>query len=310
MNIIVVENLVKKYKDLTAVNQISFSVKAGSIFGLLGPNGAGKTTTVECIIGLMKFDEGFVEILSLNPITDNKKLYKEIGVQLQETSYQDKIKVKELCEVFTIMYEKPLDYHRLLEQFGLIDKTNTNVNQLSGGERQKIAIILALIANPQVIILDELTTGLDPKSRREMWECIKNLKREGRTVFMTTHYMEEAAYLCDQIGIMNKGKLIAIDSVEGIIDKADIDITISFETEDDVFHIIKDELNKKINKIEINNTKVKIYTKSEDVLTDLIILLRDKKINYRKIDIKRPTLEDAYLKLVGKEKETEGNATI
>ena len=310
MNIIVVENLVKKYKDLTAVNQISFSVKAGSIFGLLGPNGAGKTTTVECIIGLMKFDEGFVEILSLNPITDNKKLYKEIGVQLQETSYQDKIKVKELCEVFTIMYEKPLDYHRLLEQFGLIDKTNTYVNQLSGGERQKIAIILALIANPQVIILDELTTGLDPKSRREMWECIKNLKREGRTVFMTTHYMEEAAYLCDQIGIMNKGKLIAIDSVEGIIDKADIDITISFETEDDVFHIIKDELNKKINKIEINNTKVKIYTKSEDVLTDLIILLRDKKINYRKIDIKRPTLEDAYLKLVGKEKETEGNATI
>jgi ABC-2 type transport system ATP-binding protein len=310
MNIIVVENLVKKYKSLTAVNQISFSVKAGSIFGLLGPNGAGKTTTVECIIGLMKFDEGFVEILSLNPITDNKKLYKEIGVQLQETSYQDKIKVKELCELFTIMYEKPLDYHRLLEQFGLIDKTNTNVNQLSGGERQKIAIILALIANPQVIILDELTTGLDPKSRREMWECIKNLKREGRTVFMTTHYMEEAAYLCDQIGIMNKGKLIAIDSVEGIIDKADIDITISFETEDDVFHIIKDELNKKINKIEINNTKVKIYTKSEDVLTDLIILLRDKKINYRKIDIKRPTLEDAYLKLVGKEKETEGNATI
>ncbi len=310
MNIIVVENLVKKYKSLTAVNQISFSVKAGSIFGLLGPNGAGKTTTVECIIGLMKFDEGFVEILSLNPITDNKKLYKEIGVQLQETSYQDKIKVKELCEVFTIMYEKPLDYHRLLEQFGLIDKTNTNVNQLSGGERQKIAIILALIANPQVIILDELTTGLDPKSRREMWECIKNLKREGRTVFMTTHYMEEAAYLCDQIGIMNKGKLIAIDSVEGIIDKADIDITISFETEDDVFHIIKDELNKKINKIEINNTKVKIYTKSEDVLTDLIILLRDKKFNYRKIDIKRPTLEDAYLKLVGKEKETEGNATI
>ena len=310
MNIIVVENLVKKYKDLTAVNQISFSVKAGSIFGLLGPNGAGKTTTVECIIGLMKFDEGFVEILSLNPMTDNKKLYKEIGVQLQETSYQDKIKVKELCEVFTIMYEKPLDYQKLLEQFGLIDKTNTYVNQLSGGERQKIAIILALIANPQVIILDELTTGLDPKSRREMWECIKNLKREGRTVFMTTHYMEEAAYLCDQIGIMNKGKLIAIDSVEGIIDKADIDITISFETEDDVFHIIKDELNKKINKIEINNTKVKIYTKSEDVLTDLIILLRDKKFNYRKIDIKRPTLEDAYLKLVGKEKETEGNATI
>lgn len=310
MNIIVVENLVKKYKDLTAVNQISFSVKAGSIFGLLGPNGAGKTTTVECIIGLMKFDEGFVEILSLNPMTDNKKLYKEIGVQLQETSYQDKIKVKELCELFTIMYEKPLDYHRLLEQFGLIDKTNTYVNQLSGGERQKIAIILALIANPQVIILDELTTGLDPKSRREMWECIKNLKREGRTVFMTTHYMEEAAYLCDQIGIMNKGKLIAIDSVEGIIDKADIDITISFETEDDVFHIIKDELNKKINKIEINNTKVKIYTKSEDALTDLIILLRDKKFNYRKIDIKRPTLEDAYLKLVGKEKETEGNATI
>ena len=310
MNIIVVENLVKKYKDLTAVNQISFSVKAGSIFGLLGPNGAGKTTTVECIIGLMKFDEGFVEILSFNPMTDNKKLYKEIGVQLQETSYQDKIKVKELCELFTIMYEKPLDYQKLLEQFGLIDKTNTYVNQLSGGERQKIAIILALIANPQVIILDELTTGLDPKSRREMWECIKNLKREGRTVFMTTHYMEEAAYLCDQIGIMNKGKLIAIDSVEGIIDKADIDITISFETEDDVFHIIKDELNKKINKIEINNTKVKIYTKSEDVLTDLIILLRDKKFNYRKIDIKRPTLEDAYLKLVGKEKETEGNATI
>jgi ABC-2 type transport system ATP-binding protein len=304
VNVIEVENLVKKYKPITAVDGISFAVEEGSIFGMLGPNGAGKTTTIECIIGLKQRDGGEVRVLGHDPKVHFRKLYDKIGVQLQETAYQDKIRLWEICELFSSMYENPLDYKILLKRFDLTDKKRSYMYQLSGGQRQKIAIVLALIPNPKIIFLDELTTGLDPKSRREMWACVKELKNEGRTVFLTTHYMEEASVLCDKICIIDEGKIVALGNIDDVIDLAGIDYVISFEADGDIAPVIKNSI-KGVNRIEREGKRLKIHSNREDVLTDLVILLKDKGISYRKIDINRPGLEEAFLKLTGKAWEVE-----
>jgi len=299
MNIIDVKNLTKKYGKFTAVDDISFSVEKGTIFGLLGPNGAGKTTTIECMIGLKKPTEGQLQILDMDVLKTGKKLYDFIGVQLQETSYQDKIKVFELCDLFVAMYDNPLSYMELLEKFGLKEKTKSFVSSLSGGQRQKLAIILALISNPEIIFLDELTTGLDPKARREMWEHVKALKAEGRTIFITTHYMEEATHLCDMIGIIDAGKLIALDNVEGVIESANLKHEVSFIADSNDIDTIKKHVNKD-NEVIYEDELIKVLSKNEDIISDMVLLLKEHNVTYKQLDIKRPSLEDAYLKLTGK----------
>jgi len=299
MNVIEVKNLTKTYKDFTAVSDVSFTVEEGIIFGMLGPNGAGKTTTIECVTGLKKPDSGQVRILDMDALKVGKKLYDFIGVQLQETSYQDKIKVKELCDFFASMYENSSDYEPLLARFDLADKKNNYMTQLSGGQKQKVAIILALIANPKVVFLDELTTGLDPQARREMWAYIKELKAEGRTVFMTTHYMEEAEYLCDQICLIDGGKIVVIDTVEGVIEHANLEIEVSFKAEIEAADYMKEHL-KDVKSIEYSNGLVRVFSEKEDIITDIILLLSGAHISYKQIDIHRPGLEDAFLKLTGK----------
>lgn len=298
MSVIKVENLRKQFGDLVAVNNVNFEVEEGMIFGLLGPNGAGKTTTIECMIGLKKPDAGSISLLDMDVLKVGKDLYKEIGVQLQETSYQDKIKVSELCGLFEAMYDEPLDYRPLLEKFGIGDKLNAYINNLSGGQKQKVAIILALISNPKVIFLDELTTGLDPKARREMWDHVKQLKAEGRTVFMTTHYMEEAAFLCDQIGIIDSGKIIVIDDVEGVINHAGLSNEVTFESQED----LKDHMTQVIShaQISVDGQKISVRSAQDDLITDVVLYLNQHKVSHRNININRPTLEDAYLKLTGK----------
>lgn len=299
MEVIQVKNLSKNYGALQAVDRVSFAVPEGSVFGMLGPNGAGKTTTIECIIGLQKRSGGEVTVLGLDPAISRKELYGSIGVQLQETVYQDKAKVFELCQLFSSMYPDPLDYKLLLERFGLEAKTRTYLRNLSGGERQKVAIVLALIANPRLVVLDELTTGLDPQSRREMWAYIKELQAEGRTIFMTTHYMEEAARLCDQVCIIDEGRIVALDTVDGVIENAGMDTMISFETQDEIGMVL--EKLPGVNRVEQEHEQVRLYSQKEDVLTDLILLLREHAVEYRKINISRPGLEDAFLQLTGKE---------
>lgn len=298
MEVIQVKNLSKNYGALQAVDRVSFAVPEGSVFGMLGPNGAGKTTTIECIIGLQKRSGGEVTVLGLDPAISRKELYGSIGVQLQETVYQDKAKVFELCQLFSSMYPDPLDYKLLLERFGLEAKTRTYLRNLSGGERQKVAIVLALIANPRLVVLDELTTGLDPQSRREMWAYIKELQAEGRTIFMTTHYMEEAAHLCDQVCIIDEGRIVALDTVDGVIENAGMDTMISFETQDEIGMVL--EKLPGVNRVEQEHEQVRLYSQKE-VLTDLILLLREHAVEYRKINISRPGLEDAFLQLTGKE---------
>lgn len=215
--IISVKQLSKSYGGLTAVQGLDLSVTQGTVFGLLGANGAGKSTTIECMLGTRKFDAGTVSILGMNPLLQRKQLFENVGVQLQEANYQDKVTVAELCEVTQSLYRNAADYGELLKQFGIFDKAKSMVKELSGGQRQKLFIVLALIPQPKVVFLDELTTGLDAKARREVWKILSDLKEKGMTIFLTSHFMEEVEALCDWVCILKKGKSVFYGTVEEAI---------------------------------------------------------------------------------------------
>lgn len=209
-----VEKLCKSYTHVKAVENVNISICRGEVFGLLGANGAGKSTTIECILGTKKQDSGTVSILGMNPQKDRKKLFERVGVQFQEANYQDKIKVSELSEVTAALYKSPLDYVTLLEQFGLSDKLKNHVSELSGGQKQRLFIVLALIPNPEVVFLDELTTGLDTKARRDVWKILSDLKAKGLTILLTSHFMDEVETLCDKIMILKNGEIIFYGTVQ------------------------------------------------------------------------------------------------
>ena len=206
--VIKVEQLTKSYGALTAVDRLSLSVDRGTVFGLLGAHGAGKSTAIECILGTKKADSGSVSILGLNPGADRRKLFERVGVQFQEANYQDKITLWELCQVTTSLYRQPADPAALLDKFGLSGRKRCPVKELSGGQRQRLFIVLALIPNPEVVFLDELTTGLDARARREVWNILSDLKNHGMTIFLTSHFMDEVEKLCDRICILKKGRAV------------------------------------------------------------------------------------------------------
>lgn len=211
--VVKVESLTKTYGALPAVDHVSLSVKRGVAFGLLGANGAGKSTTIECILGTKQADSGNVSVLSLDPRKDRRRLFQQVGVQFQECDYQPEIKVSELCEETACLYKAPADWRRLCEQFGIGDKAGSPVKSLSGGERQRLFIVLALIPKPQVVFLDELTTGLDARARRGVWKILKELKDGGLTIFLTSHFMDEVEALCDKICILQKGRAVFYGTV-------------------------------------------------------------------------------------------------
>jgi ABC-2 type transport system ATP-binding protein len=212
-----VEKLSKSYSELKAVDNLDISVGYGEVFGLLGANGSGKSTTIECILGTKKHDDGSVSILGMNPWKDRKKLFEKVGVQFQEANYQEKITVEELCEVTQSLYMTSAEYLTLLKQFGLSDKLKSQVSELSGGQKQRLFIVLALIPDPEVVFLDELTTGLDARARRDVWKCLSDLKEKGLTIFMTSHFMDEVEALCDRIMILKNGKSIFNGTVQEAI---------------------------------------------------------------------------------------------
>lgn len=211
--VIKVEQLSKAYNRLPAVDNVSFSIGHGTVFGLLGANGAGKSTTIECVLGTKTADSGQISVLGMNPLKDRKKLFQRVGVQFQETSYQDQITVAELCGVTASLYRKSADPLELLARFGIADKRKSLVKDLSGGQRQRLFIVLALIPNPEVVFLDELTTGLDAKARREVWKILSGLKKNGLTILLTSHFMDEVEALCDQICILKEGKPVFYGTV-------------------------------------------------------------------------------------------------
>jgi ABC-2 type transport system ATP-binding protein len=215
MAVIEVNHLQKRYGDTVAVRDVSFAVEAGEIFGILGPNGAGKTTTVECISGLRRPDSGDLTVLGLPPRTT--ELRRRVGVQLQESQLPEKMTVREALELYSAFYPDPADWRTLASELGLNDKLGARFGKLSGGQKQRLSIALALIGNPEIAILDELTTGLDPQARRDTWDLIESIRDRGVTVLLVTHFMEEAERLCDRLAVIDGGTVIALDTPAGLI---------------------------------------------------------------------------------------------
>jgi ABC-2 type transport system ATP-binding protein len=216
--VIEVTGLTKRYGDQTAVDGISLHVDQGEIFGILGPNGAGKTTAVECMEGLRRRDSGQVRILGLDPRTDGHRLHQRIGVQLQETQLPEKLKVREALELYASFYPHPADWRELLERWGLSGKSGTGFAKLSGGQKQRLFIALALVGNPRLVFLDELTAGLDPGARRATWELISQVREAGVTVVLVSHFMDEVEELCDRVAILDRGRIVALDTPAGLVD--------------------------------------------------------------------------------------------
>lgn len=218
--VIEVQNVSKSYQGIPAILDIHLSVKPGEVFGLLGPNGAGKSTAVECILHTKTKDSGTVKILEKDPKIYRKQIFQEVGVQFQESNFQDKITVEEICIEISSLYKETIDYKTLLKQFGLLEKRKSMIQDLSGGQKQKLYIVLALINNPKVVFLDELTTGLDAKARREVWKYLLDLKQKGLTIFLTSHFMDEVEALCDNIAILKQGQIIFHGTVQEAIDSS------------------------------------------------------------------------------------------
>ena len=212
-----VRNLAKSFTGRKVVDDLSFDVQKGEVFALLGHNGAGKSTTIDLILGLKAPDGGSAKILGMDAAKNRKQVFERVGVQLQHTQYQPNITVEEACIEYASLYDAPADYPALLEQFGLGTLRKSFVSKLSGGERQKLSVVLALIGNPELVFLDELTTGLDVVARREVWRTLKQLKEQGLTIFLTTHYMEEAEALCDRVCIIKSGKKVAEGTVGEVV---------------------------------------------------------------------------------------------
>lgn len=213
-----ISGLSKSYTGNKVIGNLSLSVAAGEVYGLLGANGAGKSTTIECILGTREADSGMVRILGLDPWENRKQLFEQVGVQFQESNYPDKIRVRELCEETACLYRQPSSYKELLQKFDLADKREAFVSELSGGQKQKLFIVLALIPNPKVVFLDELTTGLDTKARRGVWKSLQELKEQGLTIFLSSHFMDEVEILCDRIGILKDGGFVFEGTVQEAVE--------------------------------------------------------------------------------------------
>lgn len=298
--IVQIENLFKSYGKIKAADDISFEVFKGEIFGLVGPNGAGKTTTIECIEGLRKSDSGNLKVMDLNPITDGRVLRDSIGIQLQESELPGRIKVWEAIDLFSSFYSKTVKYDSLLKDLGLGGKKGAYFSRLSGGQKQRLFIALSLINDPKLVFLDELTTGLDPQARRATWELITTINKKGKTIFLTTHYMEEAERLCDRVAIMDHGKIIALDTPQNLIRSIKIENKLIFSVAGD-FQL--DTLNdtKSINKCEKLGDKIIVYGQGNKMVRDTVNFLVKNNIDFYDLKTEQATLEDVFLTLIGKE---------
>jgi len=280
------------------VDDVSFDVAAGEIFGLIGPNGAGKTTTMECVEGLRRPDRGTISILGLDPFRDSRTLQDRIGVQLQEAQLQKRIKVWEAVDLWSSLYRVHTDGTRLLEQLGLAERRNAWFMTLSGGQKQRLFIALALINDPEVVFLDELTTGLDPQARRAIWELVREIRRRGKTVFLTTHLMEEAERLCDRVAIIDHGRIIDIGTPKALIDKycADRTVVLASGHADAAacFRAIPS-----VRELSERDGMFTIRGRGEDFVTDVIQCLAEHRIRVTEFRTEVPNLEDVFLKVTG-----------
>ncbi|MGD8815202.1 MAG: ABC transporter ATP-binding protein [Anaerolineales bacterium] len=298
--VIKVHNLRKAYEDVVAVDGISFEIAEGEIFGMVGPNGAGKTTTIECIEGLRRADSGQVSIFDLDPIRDRDSIAERIGIQLQQSALPARIRVSEALALFASFYERQADHQELLHRLGLSEKKSSSFTKLSGGQKQRLFIALALINAPEVVFLDELTTGLDPQARRAMWDLVRDIREQGRTVFLTTHFMEEAERLCDRVAILDHGRIVALDTPEALIQSLGVESRLVLTIPDGNGDLPLQEL-PQVSRVERSGDRVVIYGSKEGLASAVINALEDAGIDFRDLRTEQPNLEDVFLALTGRE---------
>jgi ABC-2 type transport system ATP-binding protein len=296
--IIQVSSIRKTYGKTVAVSDVSFDVEKGEIFGLIGPNGAGKTTTMECVEGLRRPDRGTISVLSLDPIRDARALQQKVGVQLQQAQLQKRIKVREAVDLWASLYPRAVDADALLERLGLSDKRQAWFMTLSGGQKQRLFIALALIHDPDVVLLDELTTGLDPQARRAIWDLVREMRTRGKTVLLTTHLMEEAERLCDRVAIVERGHIIDIGTPAGLVRKHCPAQTVVLETTDATAAGHFDAI-PGVESIAWLESQCTIRGRGGDLVTHVIQCLAEHRIRVTNFKTELPNLEDVFLTLTG-----------
>jgi ABC-2 type transport system ATP-binding protein len=297
--VVEVNGIRKTYGEVTAVDRVSFDVQPGEIFGLIGPNGAGKTTTMECIEGLTRPDAGRVSILGLDPVRDAYALQERIGVQLQEAQLQKRITVAEAVAFWTSLYGTTVDGDQLLEQLGLTPKRSAWFMTLSGGQKQRLFIALALINDPEVVFLDELTTGLDPQARRAIWDLVLGIQARGKTVVLTTHLMEEAERLCNRVAIIDHGRIVDLgrpaDLVRRHCPKRTIVITTTDVDAADTLGALP-----RVSAVESRGQELRLHGHGDELVSDVIQCVADRRLRVMDFRTETPTLEDVFLELTGR----------
>ncbi|RIV37202.1 ABC transporter ATP-binding protein [Micromonospora radicis] len=297
MPVIEVTNLHKRYGRTVAVDDVSFDVAAGEIFGVLGPNGAGKTTTVEIVAGLRVPDGGEVSVLGLDPRRDAARLRQSVGVQLQESQLPDRLRVAEALELYASFYRDPADPAQLIEELGLGEKRKTPYDKLSGGQKQRLSIALALVGNPRIAILDELTTGLDPQARRDTWGLVERVRERGVTILLVTHFMEEAERLCDRLAVIDRGRVVALDSPAGLVAAVAPEQRIRFRPSAPLDDRLLGDL-PQVTGVSRSGTQV-VVTGTGDVLHAVTSVLARNQIIAADLRLEQGTLDDAFVELTG-----------
>ncbi|MCP2253280.1 ABC-2 type transport system ATP-binding protein [Prauserella aidingensis] len=297
MPIIEVEGLAKSYGDHVALRDVTFSVEEGEIFGILGRNGAGKTTTVECLEGLRQADSGRISVLGMDPSEQSSELRGQLGVQLQESALPDNMKVWEALDLYSSFHKHPADWNSLLDEWGLAEKRGARFGKLSGGQKQRLFIALALVGNPRVAILDELTTGLDPQARRDTWQLVERIRDKGVTVLLVTHFMDEAERLCDRVAVFHDGRVAAVDSPGAIVAGRGSGQRVSFTPSEPVGD---DELLglPDVTGVERKGELITV-SGTGDLLQVVTTALARKEVVPKGLQVHQAGLEDAFLALTG-----------
>ncbi|MFJ5889244.1 ATP-binding cassette domain-containing protein [Streptomyces californicus] len=304
MAIIEVNGVRKSYAGRDVVDGVSFSVERGEIFGILGPNGAGKTTTVECVEGLRVPDAGTVRVAGLDPVADHDRVTRLLGAQLQESELQARLTVREALELYAALYPAPVDWRPLADRLGLTDRLSTRFAKLSGGQKQRLFIALALIGDPEIVVLDELTTGLDPRARRDTWKLIEEIRDSGVTVLLVTHFMEEAQRLCDRIAVIDRGRVVALDTPSGLIRRSTGSTVLSFVPSRPPTAPELDRLAALPGVATVtppDAAGVLVLHATDDTVTPLISLLAEVGVTAQRLRITEASLDEAFLDLTGED---------
>jgi len=301
--IIQVEKLRKTYGTTVAVDEISFEVREGEIFGMVGPNGAGKTTTIECLEGLRRPDGGSLRVLGVDPQREGQTLRINAGMQLQQSNLPERMKVWEALDLYSSFYPHAADWEALLVQLGLEEKRNAPFSKLSGGQKQRLFIALALLPDPQLVFLDELTTGLDPQARHVIWDLVRDVRSKGKTILMTTHFMEEAERLCDRVAILDHGRIVALDKPAALISNLGAEERIVFSLDEALPATLEKALSKS-GQVEIQGERVTVHGNNDHqtaMVSEVVNQLTTSGVKFRDLRTEQPNLEDVFLKLTGRD---------